>query len=273
MRTRIIFRKLGKLKQLKWRITATLYGYLQKASRANIPDYDIGVTTYIARFETYFKSIIYQLSYLFPDRRIIVVANGHYESDKQTAYLKNLRKFLNGFPNVTLICYQNPSGLAKMWNDVIKASRLQSLLMLNDDIYLLPTFRSEMESSNLFDNKIVKINGSWSHFLITRQIIDAVGWFDEDFVEIGHEDADYEARLACRGISINNLEMHGVCNCSEEPKEYSYGKQLEVADGKYSGKNRQYFYSKWDSSDIEKPGYKFLPMIGKWVKLRDNINL
>lgn len=268
MRDRITYNNLGKLGQLKWRIFAHYYTFQKKKSRTILPDYDIGVTTYITRFDSYFKSLFRQLLYLFKDRRIIIVANGHYERIMQTEYLKNLGLLLGEYPNVTLISYQNPFGLSKMWNDAIKSSRSGRILMLNDDIYLWPQFRREIESSGLLNRKVVKINDSWSHFLITQEIIDAVGWFDEKFIEIGHEDADYEARLACRNISIENVEIRSVFNCIDDIEEYSYGKRLEEVDGKYSGKNRQYFYSKWDTSDILKPGYTFLPIIGKWIKLK-----
>lgn len=232
--------------------------------------YDIAVTTYIARFDTYFKSLLCQLACLFPDRRIFVVANGHHDRARQENYLIRLRKFVARYPNVTLIAHSDPAGLARMWNDALRASTAGRLLMLNDDLYLMSHFRSQMEASGLLEKKIATINGTWSHFLITRDIVDAVGWFDEGFTEIGYEDADYEVRLACRGLPVAKLEMNGVWSWVDQPDEYSYGSQLEIKDGKYSGKNRKHFYNKWKTFGCETPGCLFIPMVGRWIQLEES---
>lgn len=267
MKSGITFNELGRLRQWKWRLTACLLAVRRKASSAKTPDYDIAVTTYIARFDTYFKSLLCQLSCLFPDRRILVVANGHHDRARQMDYLIRLRKYVAKYPNVTLIDYVVPRGLAKMWNDVIRESRSDRVLVMNDDLYLMPHFRSQMEKSGLLENKIATINGSWSHFLITREIIDAFGWFDERFTEFGYEDVDYVSRLACGGIEAEQFEMNGVLNCVDQPSDYSYGTHIEISDGKYSGRNQQQFYKKWRVFDCEMPGCTFVPMLERWVKL------
>ncbi len=265
----ITFHSLGLLRRLKWRLSARRFDFLRRRSGAVPVPYDIAVTTYVARFDTYFKSLLVQLLWLFPDRRILVVANGHHEPARQEAYLARLRKLVARFPQVTLIAHSEPVGLARLWNDALRASPSGRLLMLNDDLYLMSHFRSQLEASGLLKEKIATINGTWSHFLITRAVLDAVGWFDEGFVEIGYEDADYEVRLACRGIPVARFQLNGLWSWEEQPAEYSYGPQLAIRDGKYSGKNRNHFFDKWKTFEHETPGCLHLPMVGRWVQLQE----
>lgn len=265
----ITFHSLGVLRRLKWRIAARRFDFLRRRSGANPPPYDIAVTTYIARYDTYFRSLFRQLLWLFPDRRILVVANGHHDRAPQEAYLARLRKLAARFPGVHLITHDEPVGLTRMWNDVLRASATGRTLVLNDDLYLMAHFRSQLEASGLLGEGIATINGTWSHFLITREILDAVGWFDEGLTEIGYEDADYEVRLACRGIPLSRFQMNGLWSWEDQPSEYSYGSRLEIPDGKYSGKNRNYFFSKWTTFERETPGCRFFPMVGRWVQLRE----
>ena len=271
MKQTITFHSLGWLQRLKWRLSVNLQAWRRQASVAAPPDYDIAVTTYIARFDTYFKSLLSQLHFLFPDRRITVVANGHYDRPQQEDYLARLRKLTGGYPNVTLIAHSAPVGLARMWNEAIRASRSGRILMLNDDLYLMSHFRSQIEGADLPKKKMATINGSWSHFWIVQEIIDTVGWFDERFVEIGYEDLDYEARLACNGVTVDRIELNGVWNCVDQPSEYSYGVLFEIADGKYSSKNRRRFCDKWEVSDYETSGSFFVSKLGRWVKLRKHV--
>jgi hypothetical protein len=265
----ITFHSLGRLRRLKWRVSARWLEYRRRRSGAIPVHYDIAVTTYVARFDTYFKSLLSQLLWLFPDRRILVVANGHHERARQEAYLDDLRKLVARSPGVTLIAYSEPVGLARMWNDALRASTSGRLLMLNDDLYLMANFRIQLEASGLLKEKIATINGTWSHFLITQDILDAIGWFDEDFVEIGYEDADYEVRLACRGIPVARFQMNGLWSWEDQPAEYSYGPQLAIRDGKYSGRNRNHFFGKWKTFERETPGCLHLPMVDRWVQLQE----
>lgn len=265
----ITFHSLGWLRRLKWRGSARWFEYRRRRSGTLPVDYDIAVTTFISRFDTYFKSLLSQLLWMFPDRRILVVANGHHAQARQEVYLADLRNLLARFPRVTLISHSEPVGLARMWNEVLRASTAGRLLVLNDDLYLMAHFRSQMEASGLLKEKIATINGTWSHFLITHEVLDAIGGFDEGFVEIGYEDADYEVRLACRGIPVARYQMNGLWSWEEQPSEYSYGPQLALPDGKYSGRNRNYFFGKWKTFERETPGCLHLPMVGRWVQLSE----
>lgn len=248
-------------RRLKWRAEAALLG----AGTTRKQHFDIIVTTYIARFDTYFKGLIFQLSRLFSDLTIFVVVNGHYDWQQQSVYLDRLHRFALKFPTVRLIIFDEPTGLSSMWNRAIAATRSDSVMILNDDLYLSSRFGREIQKSLLLNSAIALINDSWSHFLIKRSIFEEVGPFDESFCEIGYEDRDYEIRLARAGITIENFEVAGIVNCVEQPDVYSYGKEISISDGKYCSSNRDFFYRKWFLSSEESVGAVYVPRLAKWV--------
>ena len=52
-----------------------------------------------------------------------------------------------------------------------------------------------LKNPGFYKKRLPVINQSWSHFMISREVIIRVGWFDERFPAIGNEDEDYESRL------------------------------------------------------------------------------
>lgn len=87
--------------------------------------------------------------------------------------------------------------------------------MLNDDITITKDqFFDSLESLISQGNNLFKINGSWSHALIDRRIVDQVGWFDERFLSIGEEDGDFEWRLGkiSKGETIPSVSLPHIIN-------------------------------------------------------------
>ena len=68
--------------------------------------------------------------------------------------------------------------------------------MLNDDIMITSkNFMQEIETLILQnDRSSFTINDSWSHFVISREEIDHIGYFDERLLGIGEEDGDFAWR-------------------------------------------------------------------------------
>src|SRR3989344_270516 len=85
----------------------------------NETQYSIGVVTYHARFESYFKPLIRQLVRIFPDKEIICVINGHPDRTLQINYLKKVVAFLRSFPNVRHLTYDTNQSLSKCWNHFV----------------------------------------------------------------------------------------------------------------------------------------------------------
>jgi hypothetical protein len=212
----------------------------------------LGIVTYLGRFETYFIPLIRRLAFLFPDYEINVFLNGHYDIVKQVDYLRRVTTFLGRFPNVRYVTNIEHQSLARGWNWLILMSTRPWVLILNDDIYFTLESRHTLENVPLSDD-IFLLNSSFSHFLINKNTIRKVGWFDERFLGVGCEDHDYSFRLAMHGINLPDKHVHGIQNLSSLQENPGWAKlsATETLQGKYSQINRDVLQKKWYWDDLE----------------------
>lgn len=129
-----------------------------------VPEYSIGVVTYLGRYETYFQPFLRELVRVFPDREINVFVNGHYDVLQQAAYLKKVTAFLSGFANVRYVTNLEHQSLSRGWNQVIWMSTHPRVLVCNDDLRIEPVFRQDFELGMAEYPEQFVINRSWSHF-------------------------------------------------------------------------------------------------------------
>jgi hypothetical protein len=156
--------------------------------------------------------------------------------------------------------------LSFLWNLIIRKSSSSHVLILNDDLKIRRKFRSLIERSGIQESGIATINNSWSHFIISKEIVSSVGWFDENLSEIGGEDDDYLARLAMHGIAAGNINTDSIARkgtrIGNMPRVNSYGREMSKEEGGYSTLNANYIKKKWESSAryfdgaVEVPGRK-----------------
>ena len=204
-----------------------------KRTRITASTCTIGVVTYLGRFEKYFQPLIRRLHFLFPDYEINVFINGHHDNFLQSGYLRKATAFLQQYPNVRYLTNLSHRSLACGWNRLILMANRDRVLILNDDVFPEMEFRYNLERlENPPD--IFTINESFSHFLITKDIVRRVGWFDERFLGIGHEDWDYICRMALQGITPQTVLVHGLINYVAPPTMASWAKISDVVHGKYS---------------------------------------
>lgn len=209
----------------------------------------IGIVTYLGRFEEYFKPLVRKLYFLFPDYDINVFINGHYDTVKQVQYLRDVTSFLRSYPNIRYVTNLEHQSLARGWNWLVMMSKCDRILILNDDVSFNLEFRHNLE--NLISiPEIYTLNGSWSHFVINKDIIRKVGWFDERFLGVGDEDGDYICRLAMQGIPLGNISIHGLCNYVAPQKDPGWGNISGITNNKYATINREFFKKKWFRSDF-----------------------
>jgi GT2 family glycosyltransferase len=242
-------------------------------NRNHVKGLTIGITTFMDRFEDCLKPLVKKISLIFPECEIIVIANGHFLKEKQKKYLEEIEKFCRRFGNIKLISYSDPRGLSSIWNLLIKQSQTERILLLNDDLRIKVDFREFISGSGILQSPVATINSSWSHFLITKSVVDNVGCFDENLKEIGGEDDDYSARLAIAGIELNNFLSKSVISRNKRKlrklKLNSFGKNMAEQKGGYSSVNTEYLESKWIISDSYFDGSVFVPYRRhKYWKLR-----
>jgi hypothetical protein len=214
-------------------------------------DITIGITTFLDRYDNCLKPLLKKISVLFPASQIIVAANGHVKQKEQKAYLTKISDFCKGFNNVILIKYSEPKGLSYIWNQIILQSKHLRVLMLNDDLTVSVKFTRMIENSDILDKDIVTINGSWSHFLISKAVFEKVGPFDEGLLEIGGEDDDYSARLAMKNIPLLNYNSNTIAAKlkNKRLKVNSYGRDMNEENHGYSTYNDHYLAEKWEMAN------------------------
>jgi len=222
------------------------------------PDYSIGVVDYLGRFDTYFRPLIRQLAAIFPDKEIICILNGHHDVAAQMKYIREASVFLSSFKNIRYYSFDDPKSLAKCWNRIILMSKTDKNLILNDDLSVDPYFRVDLEKVLTEESDFFAINNSWSHFLISDQVISQVGWFDERFPGIGWEDGDYMLRMAEKNIKPVSLDCLGIKNFVAPPTNAGWT-DIAAGSSKYSETNKIFFLKKWHFNQLEnEPGKNYL---------------
>lgn len=211
----------------------------------------IAITTYVDRYDLFFKPLYYSLCKLFPDVTIKVAVNGFHDQDIQKTYLERFYNELcaNKSGPSSFILHDKAVGLTRLWNELLSQASRETTLMLNDDLRVYPWLRVWLENKSYHEN-LTLINASWSHFFISRHVIDRVGWFDEDFHGIGFEDMDYTARCAIRNVSIDNLRCQHIAHLDHQPSRTSFDDRTDTLWGpKYSSINHERFFYKWKVTD------------------------
>lgn len=208
-----------------------------------IPEYTIGIVTYFARFEKYFKPLVEKINKIFPDVDVVVVLNGSYDQAIQIPYLDTALSFLSQFPNVRTVTHFDHQSLAKCWNEIMLLSHHENILILNDDTDISELARHEIEEV-IGTHPLITLNKSWSHFLIQKDLVRKIGWFDERFVGIGHEDGDYAYRMAMAQIHIHNVMCDGLRNYVVQNDNPGF-LAVSKPKGKYSLANEEFFNKKW----------------------------
>ncbi len=239
-------------------------------SKSATADFTIGIVTYSARYDKYFKDLIKKISAIFPEVEIIVMINGYYDQTVQEAYLKRITGQLQNLKNVRYFIQDQPTGLSKLWNSIILRSKDRNVFILNDDIKISPKFAKVLW--NVTGNRLCLINNSWSHFLITKDIVAKNGWFDERLTGVGNEDQDYEFRMIVNALPIETVYTRELKNEVEITKDFSYGKEIKVVNRKYSGVNFEFFSSKWNLYECETPGALYSTKFNIWFGKQPNID-
>lgn len=179
--------------------------------------YSIGITTYGARFQKYLEPLVRAIKEIKPDIEIIITANGEKDSFDQL-YRSKLLKFIADYNNVYVVMFPRFRSLAKLWNTCLITSSNRDVLILNDDVTVGHEFFRNLDiivndESRKIYQPLFKINGSWSHTFLDREIVSTVGWFDERYLGIGEEDGDFEWRLGKTfGQDMPSIAINGIIN-------------------------------------------------------------
>lgn len=229
-------------------------------------NFTIVITTFSQRFDFVVKLIPQIRQYT--NNKIILIINGEKDGDFSEEYRKDILNLCVKYDNVYPNIFIEMRGLSKMWNTGIILSDKDDILMLNDDIEIHSNEIIKQVSAHIKSPQylgLTKINDSFSHFIVNKQIIDEIGYFDERLIGFGEEDGDISYRFIKSGNKINNIYINGVINIISNIRH----EHITTGIGKYSKFNRQFVYNEKYSVDMfgQHKGMFDNPMIQKMADI------
>ena len=204
-------------------------------------NYSIGITTYKHRFETWLKPLVQQIKSFRPNVEIHITVNGEHQEEFDEQYRKEVLQFAAEHSNTFVCMYPTFRSLSKLWNTLLINSSNHQVLLLNDDISI--TDDSFFDTLETVPWNIFKINGSWSHAMLDRRLVDDIGWFDERYLGIGEEDGDFEWRYGnkTQGRRVPSVGIPGIVNHVDHANCL---KGIKTVNGKYSQFNLDFAFNK-----------------------------
>lgn len=212
-------------------------------------NFDIGITTFSLRFE-FVERLINKIRELGIQNNIFLCINGEKDSNFDEEYRKKILNLCLSVSNVYPIFFVEVRGLSKMWNTLLIHSTKENILLLNDDIDLINTNMFDVVSNHVESQEyygLSKINGTFSFFVVNKNLIDELGYFDERLLGFGEEDGDITYRLIeKKNKDVYILYVQGVHNIVSDIRHET----VKSGIGKYSWFNRNFAFSeKYDCSN------------------------
>jgi hypothetical protein len=206
-------------------------------------NFDIGITTFSLRFN-FVEVLIDKIRNLNVKNNIFLCINGEKDSDFNDEYRKRILSLCLKHDNVFPIFFVETRGLSKMWNTLIVHSSKENILLLNDDINLVNENMFDVVSNHIDSTEyqgLSKINDTFSFFVVNKNLIDELGYFDERLLGFGEEDGDITYRLLSKkGRDVYRLYCQGVYNIVSDIRH----SEIKPGIGKYSLFNREFIFSK-----------------------------
>ncbi len=197
-------------------------------------DYSIVITTFDKRFEEFLVPLIRNIKQERPAVEIVVTANGSARAPFNQGYRQALLAFLSTQHNCFPVVFPNFQSLAKMWNRGILTASEDRVLVLNDDLNI-PTgvengFFDQLELALTHQPGTFKINGSFSHYVISKTDLIDVGFFDERLLGLGEEDGDFYWRYHEHfGREMPSVDLPDIDNIQSDIADTGYIKGIRTA--------------------------------------------
>jgi hypothetical protein len=138
-------------------------------------------------------------------------------------------------------------GCAGGWNLICDIAfdylELDKIVITQDDAKIKPELISQAleETNGLSITGVIQPFFEFSTFVITKEVWSTVGRFDENFIYVYSEDADYKQRCLLNGVILNSLYIPSIgTNNSASIKNNPSLNKIEY--------NRQYLKYKWGDS-------------------------
>lgn len=170
--------------------------------------YSVAITTFNRRFEL-FKNIFTKVKQQRPDIETLLFINGLTNLPFDEEYRKNILEFITPFNNTFPIVFPEFRSNSKFWNLSCQLITNDNVLVLQDDIDIGDTFFDDFDNSyKSLGDHCTYINGSFGGLYLNKHRVDALNWFDERYIGIGHEDGTFirSYQSAWGGMPILNIQ-------------------------------------------------------------------
>ncbi len=205
-------------------------------------NFDIGITTFSLRFD-FVKTLVNKIREIGVGNNIFLCINGEKDSIFDEVFRKKILDLCLQHSNVYPIFFVETRGLSKMWNTLIIHSTKEDILILNDDIDLVNDNMFRVVSNHIDSPEyygLSKINNTFSYFVINKDLIDELGYFDERLIGFGEEDGDITYRMINKkGKDVFILNVQGVYNIVSDIRH----EHIKPGIGKYSWFNRNFTFT------------------------------
>lgn len=240
-----------------------IIGSFARSEPFEVGDFNFLIITYYARFENFCR-IVQALHRWYPNQHVLVFVNGRDDDEEaHQAYCENMRAFLQSYPNVHAVYKSRFTPQTRLWNEGILASSTEHILILNDSIKIFGPFLKH----SMFSPYLTKFNGSFSNYMITKELIARIGWFDEHFIAGASEtDGDMEVRMYQAGLTPRVVSAP-LIRWQRFDNVRTWSKKLGGVgkDRKTSNYNHDYFLKKWNFSQTQIPESIYVPIVSGYV--------
>lgn len=227
---------------------------------SNNYNYSIVIVTYDKRYEKNLIPLISAIKQQCPDIEISLMINGSYEQKFNENYRKNILKFISEYNNIYPQFYNKFTSLAKLWNRGIQNCNKNKVLVLNDDVLINDGFLDLIESIDVKD--LILLNNVFCHFLIDKEFLNSINWFDERFLGVGWEDLDIRIKMSYNISNVNTDLIVSYHNdnysIQDQNIKYAHGNS---GPSKYTKFNETFFNEKniqhLNSESIQYPYWSF----------------
>lgn len=153
-------------------------------------DMSILIVTFKERFE-YVKDLINKIR-SSNDNDIVLAVNGNNEEIMSENYRKNILEFCSKTNNCYPIICPEFKSLPKLWNTLVIFSRTEYNFIICDDVeFGNPNCINEIKNYiKQSKEEFFKINNEFSHFVLTKNKLHKLNYFDERLCAFGEEDGD-----------------------------------------------------------------------------------
>lgn len=151
----------------------------------------VGIVTWIKRKDLIGELVQNIRKYSGNDVDIIMAVNAEIGEDFNDEYRKYILQLCSDTKNCYPIFCTEFKSLPKLWNTIVIFSKTNYNLILSDDVAYSGNVVGDV--NNIIDqtgSEFFTLNHQFAHFVVTKERLHTLGYFDERLITYGEEDGD-----------------------------------------------------------------------------------